>query len=151
MASILDTPFKEITSEQLESLNFTREAWGNPDRIIYPEKPSSYRDGLRDRVCVWNDDKYFWEYIDYNSDNAKIFVGVINYYPDTFNAYVAEFQYRGGCGKSKHPAGYVFLYITDPYLPVTDIWKDVIKINSMEDINLAIATLENKIKEFRNK
>lgn len=107
MASILDTPFKEITSEQLESLNFTREHWGKPDRIMYPEKPSD-GDGLRDRVCIWNDDKYFWDYVDYHSDKAQRYAGVINYYPDTFNAYVTEFQYRGGCGKSKHPAGYAF-------------------------------------------
>lgn len=43
-----------------------------------------------------------------------------------------------------------FLYIADPYLPDTDVWKDVIKVDSIEDINLAIATLENKIKEIRN-
>lgn len=154
MASILAEPFKGITSKELIALNFNENNWGRPDRIFYPTTPSESRDGTMYRECYWNDDKKYWEYF-LKADEIGIYEGVIYYFPETFNAYVTEFQGNGGCGKSKHPAGYLYAFICrNRGHESADLWKDVIKVDSVEDINLGIAMLEselNKLFEERRK
>lgn len=148
MASILAEPFKGITIEGLRALNFNENNWGRPDRIFYPTTPSESRDGTLYRECYWNDDKKYWEYF-LKNDDLGIYEGVIYYFPETFNAYVTEFQGNGGCGKSNHPAGYLYAFICkNRWHESKDLWKDVIKVDSIEDLNLGIAVLENELNKL---
>lgn len=151
MASILTEPFKSVTCEELKALNFNKNNWGRPDRIFYPSTPSESRDGTLYRECYWDDDKKYWEYF-LKSDKIGVYEGVIYYFPETFNAYVTEFQGNGGCGKSNHPAGYLYAFICRTHgHESNDLWKDVIKVDSIEDINLGIAMLDNELNKLFEK
>lgn len=129
---VLSTNTK-ITVTKLKELGFEKIAWGSPDFIT----PSTDR---KKRRCKWLKNHMCWELFDDKTNNY--WKGQIIYFPPEFDGYVTPFQ--GDWQDPKNPAGFVYITIDNR----DDSWHKIIKINDIDDINIAIATMQSRMKEL---
>ena len=132
---LLSKPFQKITHINLLQAGFTKIPWGAPD--------GRYKNGN----AKWNKEHTCYEYYYEDRDHYGLYVGLIYYYPKGFDGYVAPFQgnFKNN-GNPKHPAGYAYICVDNS----SDDWEKIIKIDYLEDIDLAKAVLEKRI-EYLNK
>ena len=136
---LLNTPFVEITDEQINKIGFHQIGWGAPKY----RNPSRGRWDYRKRTIEegWGPEQMVWELINNKTDNH--FVGVIIYFPPIFDGYVTCFAKEG-----KLPAGYAYVYIDNDDNSEWDrSWYQLVQIKYMDDLELAKEILSNKLKE----
>ena len=137
MGSILssDLGFKKVTQNFLKENGFKKTTWGSPKQVVYNNGK---------RKLIFDKCQYCWELIADNFDDY--YTGLIYYFPEKFDAYVAPFQNGRKKDTPKHPAGYVYITI-DNYN--ANKWENMLKIDYESDINAAISICRKKIKNIR--
>mgnify|MGYP003303291667 CR=1 FL=1 len=129
---VLSTNTK-ITATKLKELGFEKIVWGSPDFI-------SYSDDRKRRNCKWLESHKCWDLFDDRTNDY--WKGEIIYFPPGFDGYVTPFQ--GDWQDPKNPAGFAYITIDNR----DDSWYELIKINDIDDINIAIAVMKKRMKEL---
>ena len=135
---LLDTPLAEITDERIKKIGFHQIGWGAPKY----RDPSRGRWDYRKRTIEagWGPEQIAWEFIDNKTDYH--YVGVITYFPPTFDGYVTCFVKEG-----KLPAGYAYIYIdNDDTSDSNQSWYELMPIEYADDLKIAKDILVNKLK-----
>ena len=130
---LLSKPFQKITHTSLLQAGFTKIPWGTPD--------SRYKNGN----AKWNKEHVCYEYYYEDTKSYGLYVGLIYYYPEYFDGYVVPFQ--GNWKDPKHPAGYAYICVDND----NGDWEQIIKIDYVEDLDLAKTVLMNRIKYLNKK
>ena len=130
---ILSTPFKKVTHTILKENCFTKIGWGSPD--------GHFKNGN----ARWNKEHTCYEYYYEDRDHYGLYVGLIYYYPEYFTGYVTPFQ--GNWKDPKEPAGYAYICVDND----NSDWEKIIKIDYVEDLDLAKAVLKNRIKYLNSR
>ena len=133
---LLSKPFKKITHTTLKENNFTKIPWGSPDGRFKNGNPK------------WKKEHTCYEYYYEDRENYGLYVGLIYYYPEYFKGYVTPFQGNWKNNDNpKHPAGYAYICVDND----NSDWEKIIKIECVEDLNLAKVVLINRIKYLNKK
>ena len=130
---ILSTPFKKVTHTTLKDNGFNKIPWGSPDGRFKNGNPK------------WNKEHTCYEYYYEDRDHYGLYVGLIYYYPEHFTGYVTPFQ--GNWKDPKEPAGYAYIVVDND----NSDWEKIIKIDYVEDLELAKTMLKNRIKYLNKK
>ena len=130
---LLSKPFEKITHTLLEKNGFKKIPWGRPD--------ARYKNG----TANWNKEHMCYEYYYEDRDHYGLYVGLIYYYPEYFKGYVTPFQ--GNWKDPKDPAGYAYIVVDN----ASDSWEERIKVDCVEDLDLAKAVLMDRIKYLNEK
>ena len=125
---LLSKPFKKITHTTLKENGFNKIPWGSPDSRFKNGNPK------------WNKEHTCYEYFYEDTKSYGLYVGLIYYYPKYFTGYVTPFQ--GNSKDPKEPAGYAYVCVDND----SSDWEKIIKIDYVEDLNLAKTVLMNRIK-----
>ena len=129
MGILSDNINKPVNPKNLKTTGFVMQGWGRPD------------DRTKRTVSTkWKAGHHFWEYFD---DSDSIYNIVVWYFPKGFTGYVTPFNWHG---KSAECNAYITL---DTKVGTTSDWHEIMEVNSMLDIDAAIAIAKTRIKELR--
>jgi hypothetical protein len=141
---ILTDQLSEVTDDILSNMRFSRIGWGAPKYAYTHSVNNNWRYKRRTRENGWGPEQMAWEYVDIHGNDAGI-VGIINYYPPTFEGYVTNFAEAGIL-----PAGHAAIYLDGDVVPYPFTkWYHIMDINNIGDLEMAKQIMIDKIKELQ--
>lgn len=140
MSSILSEISKKVTVKDIKSLGFCKLGWGAPKKV-----ERKIVNGFGKVKAIWDKNQHFWEYYERSDDGD--YNGLIYYFPDNFEGYVTSFQ--GNFKDPKDPKGYALIIVESAY-DTCEKFEQILKIEYVDDLELAKIILKRTIKELEN-